>query len=47
MDWKERFPQLPLDKENKLKKGHEKLEEKEFVRGLFLVLFFLGRRGKG
>jgi hypothetical protein len=29
------------------RKGHEKLGEDKFVGGLFLVLFFLRRRGKG
>jgi hypothetical protein len=28
------------------KRGHEKLGEKEFVGGLFLVLFFLGKGGE-
>jgi hypothetical protein len=30
-----------------LKKGHEKLGEEEFLGGLLLVLFFLGRGGEG
>ncbi len=41
MDWREGFPQLPLDKITSLRKGLEKLREKEFLGGLFLGLFFL------
>jgi hypothetical protein len=47
MDWKERFPQLPLNKDHSSKKGHEKFGEEEFVGALFLVLFFLERRVEG
>jgi hypothetical protein len=37
-----------MNKENKFKRGEEKLKEKEFLRGLLLVLFFfLGRGGEG
>jgi len=42
MDWREGFPQLPLDKITSLRKGLEKLGEKEFMGILFLRLFFLG-----
>ncbi len=46
MDWREGFPQLPLDKENKLKEGSWKAWEESSSRGLFLVWFFLGRGGE-
>ncbi len=42
MDWREGFPQLPLDKITSLRKGLEKLGEEEFLGILFLRLFFLG-----
>jgi hypothetical protein len=36
IDWKERFPQLPLDKENKLKEG----SWEAWVKGVFFYLVF-------
>jgi hypothetical protein len=42
IDWREIFPQLPLDKENKLRRGHGKLRWEEF----FLSCFSFGRRRK-
>jgi hypothetical protein len=39
IDWREGFPQLSLDKENKFKEGHGKLWRKSKI-----ILFFLGRR---
>jgi hypothetical protein len=36
IDWRERFPQLPLNKENKLKEGHGKFwRKKSFYLGFF------------
>jgi hypothetical protein len=37
------FHNFHLTKKTSSRRGHEKLEEEEFLRGLFLVLFFLGR----
>jgi hypothetical protein len=41
IDWKEGFPQLPLDKENKLKEGScEAWGERNF----FLFFLWIGKR---
>jgi hypothetical protein len=40
MDWKERFSQLPLDKQNKFKKGSCKLCEREVLGGVFFLCYF-------
>jgi hypothetical protein len=40
IDWRARIPQLPLDKENKLKEG----SWKAWVRGIFFILCFLWKR---
>jgi hypothetical protein len=43
IDWREGFPQLPLDKENKLKEGSWKAWKKR----IFCILcFFLGGGGE-
>jgi hypothetical protein len=42
IDWRERFPQLPLDKGNKLKEGSWEV----WVRGIFFICVFFGRRGE-
>jgi len=43
IDWRERFPQLPLNKDNKFKKG----SWKAWVRRIFCILcFFLGKGRK-
>jgi hypothetical protein len=42
IDWREGFPQLPLDRENKLKEGSwEAWGERSFI-----LCFFLGKRRK-
>jgi hypothetical protein len=46
VDWREGFPQLPLDKKNKFKEESWKAWGKEFLEGLFLVLFFLEKGGE-
>jgi hypothetical protein len=40
IDWKEGFPQLPLDKENKLKEGSWEAWEE----GNFILCVFLGKK---
>jgi hypothetical protein len=42
IDWRERFPQIPLDKENKLKEGSWEV----WVKGIFLSCVFFGRGGE-
>ncbi len=39
MDWSERFPQPPMDKENKLKEGWWKGGKRSFLGVLFLCYF--------
>jgi hypothetical protein len=41
------FHNFHWTKKTSSRNGHEKLEEEKWVRGLLLVLFFLGRGGKG
>jgi hypothetical protein len=41
------FHNFHWTKKTSSRKGHEKLGEEEFVGGLLLVLFFLGRKGEG
>jgi hypothetical protein len=40
IDWREGFPQLPLNKENKFKEG----SWEAWVRNFFLSCVFLGKR---
>jgi hypothetical protein len=40
------FHNFHWTKRTSSRRGHEKLGEEEFGGGLFLVLFFLGRRGE-
>jgi hypothetical protein len=41
------FHNFHWTKKISLKRSHEKLGEEEFVGGLFLILYFLGKKGKG
>jgi hypothetical protein len=46
MDWRERFPQLPLDKKNKFKEGSCKVWGRRIYEGFSSHVIFLGKGKK-
>jgi hypothetical protein len=40
MDWREKFPQLPLDKKNKVHGGVMKRKGKKSLWGVFFLCYF-------